>query len=113
MIEEFTLTDDHVKLLRSAYVGWDNCEFGAPSIDCKRPYGNGDVVRDICDILGWKLVETRNGMDCTLEQDDAARKLHVETQTALQIVLCTGGFVAGKYVMTRPYDYRSWKRVIS
>lgn len=33
----FTLTDEHLTLLRAAYIGWEDCEFGAPAIDCKRP----------------------------------------------------------------------------
>ncbi len=51
----FTVTADHLKLLRAAYVDWDACEFGAPAIDSKRPYGNGGVVRDIANIVepGW------------------------------------------------------------
>ena len=35
----FTVTDDHLKLLRNAYIGWDDCEFGAPAIDCNVPTG--------------------------------------------------------------------------
>ena len=50
-VTEFTVTDEHLKLLRGAYVGWDDCEFGAPAIDCKRPYGNSDVIADIAEIL--------------------------------------------------------------
>ena len=111
MIDEFTLTEDHVKLLRAAYIGWEDCEFGAPAIDCKRPYGNSDVVRDICEILDWPLVETREGTDCTPEQDETARKLHSETQTALQVILATGGMTTGTYRMMRQYDYRSWQLV--
>jgi len=33
---EFQLTEQHVTLLRNAYVNWDDCEFGAPAINCKR-----------------------------------------------------------------------------
>ncbi len=50
--DRFILTDEHVKLLRQANVSWDGCEFGAPGIDPKRPYGNGDVHSDIVEILG-------------------------------------------------------------
>lgn len=48
----FTVTDDHLKLLRRASVGWSDCEFGAPEIDPKRPYGNSNVLGDIAEILG-------------------------------------------------------------
>lgn len=32
---DFTLTDDHVKLLHAMFVGWDDCESGAPAVDPK------------------------------------------------------------------------------
>jgi hypothetical protein len=54
-VTEFTVTEDHLKLLRRAYIGWDDCEFGAPGIDPKRPYGNSDVIGDIAEILGEEL----------------------------------------------------------
>lgn len=50
----FTLTEDHIKLLSRAYIGWEDSEFGAPSIDCKRPYGNSYVEGDVAEILEWK-----------------------------------------------------------
>jgi hypothetical protein len=40
----FTVSDEHLRLLRRAYVSWDETEFGAPEIDCKRPYGNSDML---------------------------------------------------------------------
>ena len=49
--KKFTLTENHIKLLCRAYVGWNGAEFGAPSIDPKRPYGNSDVLHDMGDIL--------------------------------------------------------------
>lgn len=104
----FTLTEDHIKLLRRAYVSWEDCEFGAPAIDCKRPYGNSSVECDVAEILGWKVDEEDgpNG-----EQRAAAEAIHRQTQTALQIVLVTGAMQAGEYVKTQEYDWRSWVRV--
>lgn len=95
-METFVLTERHVRLLTNAYVSWDYCEFGAPCIDPKRPYGNSDVIDDICELL---------------EISDAglAAQLHEETRTALQVVLCTGAFRLGTYVKERKYDDRSWK----
>ena len=43
----FELTENHIKLLRNAYVSWDDCETGAPAIDPKRPYGNKYIAQDI------------------------------------------------------------------
>ena len=48
----FTVTDEHLRLLRRAHVTWVDAEFGAPEIDGKRPYGNSDVYSDIAEILG-------------------------------------------------------------
>ena len=39
IVKEFWLKEEHIKLLRAAYVQWNNCETGAPEIDPKRPYG--------------------------------------------------------------------------
>jgi hypothetical protein len=89
----FLLTDEHLALLRHANVTWDHCEFGAPAIDCKRPYGNSDVLSDIACILGYP--ESAREEE---ETTDMFRAIHKETMTALQIVLATGGFEAGRYV---------------
>ena len=50
---EFTVTEDHLKLLRAAcYVYWNPGEgYGAPAINPKKPYGNSDVPRDVAKIL--------------------------------------------------------------
>lgn len=106
---KFTVTADHLKLLQRAYVGWDDCEYGAPAIDGKRPYGNGDVATDIAEILGWAT--PRDGP--SEAQERAARALHEETATVLQIVLCTPGFAVtpGTYRITKDYDATSWERV--
>ena len=84
----FTLTDRHLALLKRANVDWDDGEFGAPAIDCKRPYGNSDVLDDLADILGLEQFEDRHGdTHLNREQEDLLVRLHRETQTALQIVL--------------------------
>lgn len=103
---QFTVTNDHIKLLRSAYVGWDGCEFGAPAIDCKRPYGNSSVELDIAEILGWTIADVDEGL--TQEQELRAELLHRETQTALQIFLSLGTMEAGTYIRPSQYDYRTW-----
>lgn len=98
-VTEFTVTDEHIKLLRRAYVSWDDCEFGAPAIDCKRPYGNSDVVSDIAEILGIIDDECRDEESEILPDAEVAlTRLHGETAIALQIALATGVFRAGRYV---------------
>ncbi|MBA4073084.1 MAG: hypothetical protein C0497_14850 [Gemmatimonas sp.] len=104
----FTLSEDHIKLLRRAHVSWEDGNFGAPTIDSKRPYGNSFVEDDVAKILGWKVDDEAgpNG-----EQRAVAAALHQQTQAALQIVLVAGAMVAGEYRRTDPYDGRSWVRV--
>jgi hypothetical protein len=46
-VSEFTVTDDHLKLLRHAYAIWGDCEFGAPVNDPKRPCGDSYFTRSI------------------------------------------------------------------
>lgn len=94
----FILKEEHLKLLRKMCVRWGDCEFGAPAIDCKRPYGNSDVYKDIAKILGIKgdIVDDREVF--SLEQINLMKELHEETEIALQIVLLTGEFRTGEYV---------------
>ena len=97
--DRFTVTEDHLKLLRKAYVDWNDCEFGAPAIDCKRPYGNSDVIGDISEIIGIKPLTNKHGERFFTDQQYAVMEaLHKETQTVLQIALLTGRFEAGTYV---------------
>jgi len=87
-MKSFKLKQEHIKLLKNAYISWDDCEYGAPAIDCKRPYGNSDVEMEMVKILGYKVFEDGHGdKHLTKEQSDYLRKLHEETQDALQIIL--------------------------
>lgn len=97
--KRFVLTEEHLILLRAANIGWDDGEFGAPAIDCKRPYGNSGVLGDMAELLGVEM-----SPDGELDRDtqDWLLKLHAETRTSLQILVrCaqieTGVFVASKY----------------
>lgn len=104
--EKFTLTETHLKLLRRANITWSRSEFGAPTIDPKRPYGNSYVIGDIVEILDAPI-------DAYGDVDEkvytALYKLHSETETALQIVLETGSFEAGDY--ERQKYFGRWERV--
>ena len=105
----FQLTEDHVKLLSNFWIQWQFDEYGAPEVDPKRPYGNSDVEDDICEILGWTREDVDDWDDPVYSdsQRQEARRLHLETDTALQIVLTTRSFVPGRYTADR---YRNdWK----
>jgi hypothetical protein len=107
----FDLTDEHVTLLRHAYVNWDDCEFGAPAINCKRPYGTSDALTDIAKLLHPEFSSMREGAQADWLEDNADRlcSLHEQTQTALQIFLITGRMLPGRYVRSSPYDQRDWR----
>ena len=109
-VTDFTVTEDHLKLLRRANVGWDDCEFGAPAIDCKRPYGNSDVIGDIGEILGYPEGHYQDEDGDRYEViEDNFTQLHAETAIVLQVALATGEFKAGRYVCDK---YRAnWRRV--
>jgi hypothetical protein len=110
MIKKFTVTKDHLKLLRRMYVDWDYCEFGAPAIDPKRPYGNSSVLNDIHEIITGEeigMVDSKRD-ELTECEEERYLKLHKETKTALQIVLAVGKFEIGDYEADN-YDIK-WKK---
>jgi hypothetical protein len=103
-LTEFTVTEDHLKLLRHVFVtDWDPGEgyFGAAGINSKRPYGNSYVARDIAEILDapdedWEYEDGEKAI-VTDEAEERFKRLHVETMFALQIVLAAGEFRPGRY----------------
>lgn len=76
----FVFKQDHRLLLSNAVVRWEDWEYGAPAIDCKRPYGNTNVRGDIEEILGRPISE------------EEARELHEGTLIALSILLQMGRY---------------------
>lgn len=112
-VREFTVTDEHLRLLRRAYVRWEDGEFGAPGINSKRPYGNSNVYADIAEILGVPYGQWDDEELGPLP--DAAwrfARLHVETGIALQIALDTGEFRADRYIRDNEWGYGlgRWRR---
>lgn len=111
----FKVTQDHLKLLSNMNVSWDSCEFGAPCIDPKRPYGNRDVVGDMCKILEVEPIETDDGPHYPKGTSDKMEKLHKEMETVLQIVLDTisSDILDGAYILylnnTYVYLDDKWK----
>ena len=97
--QKFEVTEQHLKLMRRMNVNYKNhCEFGAPEIDPKRPYGNSQVYYDIGEILDIDATEgDPEDPSFSEEQEQEMLKLHKETETALQIALATGCFEAGTY----------------
>ena len=111
-VRRFTVTEDHLKLLRHAYVNWDYGEgYGAPGINPKKPYGNSYVERDVAEIVDAPDSDWEWEGGCksypTPEAEERCTRLHVETMLALQIVLATGEFRPGRY---RREGLIDWKR---
>lgn len=104
-IRRFTVTDEHLRLLRRAHISWDETEFGGPGINPKRPYGNSNVFADIAEILDVPDSEWLDA-DEELTPDVEWRflRLHVETAIALQIGLATGEFRSGRYLRGNDLD---------
>lgn len=116
---EFTVTDDHLKLLRHIHgVYWEPGEgYGAPFVGPKKPYGNSEVPQDVAEILeapdsDWEWEEelaafpggARMAPFKHLRADAEERflRLHVEAGMAVMIALATGEFRPGRYTTGRP-----------
>lgn len=114
MVTEFTMTEEHVKLLRRLRVEWGD---GAPVVDAKRPYGNKSLLSDIARIIGIeptnKDAMRDNGDLPHFSASDRSRmtQLHREMEYAIQVSLATGASAPGTYRISKPYDTTSWVRV--
>jgi len=111
-MKTFTLTDQHLTLMKHMVTSWDDTEFGAPSIDPKRPYGNSGVYADMGEILGIGNQEKWNGVvPFTQEEEARMHDIHAEMRTAIEIVLKTGAFEPGNYAAD---DYDSnWHKAVN
>lgn len=59
-------TIDHLTLLARSCWDWNGDEFGSPSMDPKRPFGNSDVEDDMAELLPHLTPETRLKLYCEL-----------------------------------------------
>jgi hypothetical protein len=121
----FEVKKEHLTLIKRMCVGWQDCEFGAPEIDPKRPYGNSGVIGDMIEIFGKEVKrgifkvdlldkeyyvtpdEDSEDMD---ELKSILNKLHRETENVLQIALTTGVFKEGKYKLKHEYG-NDWEYI--
>lgn len=99
---KFSLTAEHIKLLRGAVVWHDTT-----AIDGKRPYGNMTYYfYDMSDLLGRKDgPKGQTGYSKALE--GKLERLHFETMPALQVFLREARFKPGRY--TRKESYYEWE----
>lgn len=112
--KRFEVTEQHLALLPHLWFNYnDYCEFGAPEVDPKRPYGNSDVYGDLAEILKLEPVSV-NEYDES-EFSDAQRadmlRVHKEMQTVLNILarVAIDGIATGWYATGTAYG-NDWKR---
>ncbi len=92
--DDFEITDDHRKLAARINIVWfPEMEWGAVEFgDAKRPFGNGDMPRDVAEILGWPVPECCG--ELTAEQRERASQLHYEmgyvAREALRLFVASG-----------------------
>lgn len=109
MKKEFTVTKEHLILLKNSLIRWADCEFGAPAIDCKRPYGNSDVIQDIIKLLDFTVSVCPHCGEIIEEKEykkinDQCNKLHKETEIVMDIILHFDGQVQpGTYIKISDY----------
>lgn len=105
----FEVTRDHIKLVKSILVYWDD-DTKRVMIDQKRPYGDSDVPKSVAEAIDLDFVEIEGGeLRLTSQQEEYCWKLHKDMATVLQIVLGTGQFKSGEYECD---EYNSeWKKV--
>ncbi|WP_181871041.1 hypothetical protein [Sphaerisporangium album] len=99
-IDEFIVLPEHIALLRRGCASWVGDDWrGAPGLDPKRPFRNSDVYGDIAAIVDGREVYGHD--DEQVSDADRARydRLFAECVLALQIVLETGSFEPGRYVL--------------
>ena len=113
---EFTVTEDHLKLVRHLCDGglyWEPGEgYGAPFSTRRSPTATRDVPRDVARIVeapdsDWEEWDGGNRV-LRAEAEDRYLRVHVEAGIALKIALATGEFRPGHY--TRTAGSNDWTR---
>jgi len=107
-VDEFELKQVHLDLLKEANIHWWDCEFGAPCVDPKRPYGNSNVLGDMAEILKIMKKDNYDYVEGDWKEDksDYMADLHKQTQVAIEIILQTQSFKLGTYKRKDGYgDY--------
>ena len=109
----FKITDEHITLVTNMDVSYnDYCEFGAPEINPKRPYGNSNVVQDMAELLDYTDKMYDEDVEETEDYEYWERylcDLHRDCEMALQIILSLNTFETGYYVNDNVYGYK-WRK---
>lgn len=106
----FELTEDHIKLLEYSNINYSpHCEHGYIGLDCKRPFGNSNLVDDMANILEIEPVKTDD--DEIHWPKGTSERMQIifeeELPKALAIILKTKSFQPGLYECDEYYD--NWR----
>lgn len=95
----FRITEDHLKLLNRTFWEFIKEPYGGhTSMNYKRPYGNSDVLGDVCEIIGSEPFVDHNGeKHYSSSQYEYAKKIHSEMPIVLTIISKTQTVYAGTY----------------
>lgn len=84
----FTITADHLTLLRASEWRESDCEFGAPEMDGKRPYGNSSVESDLAEAEQERALEA---------ETDRLVTVHRELPMVLNVATSAMSWTPGTY----------------
>jgi len=95
----FELKQYHVDLLTNANIDYvSGCEWGWLGLDCKRPFGNGDMTGDMAKIMGIEQIETDEGPQWPKGTHEKMVKIfEEELPIALEVILESKSFEPGVY----------------
>lgn len=107
----FEIKKEHLRLLKRMCWGWQDCEYGAPEVSPKRPYGNSSVLEDIKEIVHpeGELPMTpcphcEEEIKTYPHNDTYYEKLHSDMETVLGIISYTQKVEEGIYKTQTDYS---------
>jgi hypothetical protein len=107
-VRKFTVTEDHIKLLKKMVVMWDERGPGAPMVNYLQPYMSMCPQCDIPKILSIiPMIQPDGKKKYSDEQLEYMEKTHRETQIALQIFLRVGTMEPGEYEQD---GWQNWRK---
>lgn len=107
-MRKLKVTENHLKLLKAAYIDWNDTEFGGPCIDPKRPFGNSEVYGDIVDILGLTMPDEEKEPEKYKRFIDSLDKGYRELEDCLEILCTNLSLEVGYYESD---GYKNWRKV--
>ena len=100
----FTITDDHIKLLNK-YRKYNPEDLeGDQLYNQKRPFGNSDIDKDVCEALGFEKVEAGYETTYLTKDLEYSWKTYKELERVLEIEKVFGELKAGTYKIEYIYQ---------